>query len=92
MNKTQLIEACAKQAKCTKAAAENALTILLNVGWVTLVKKGEEISIPDVGKLVVKKRKARKGINPLTKKPISIPASKTIVFKPAKALKKALAK
>ena len=38
----------------------------------------------------VKERAARPGVNPRTKEPITIAASKSVVFKPGKALKDAV--
>ena len=57
----------------------------------TLLKEGK-FNYPGFGIFTVKERKARKGINPRTKKPMTIPASKTITFKPSAALKKELNK
>ena len=89
MNKAELIEAIATKGKCTKSEAEKGLNVVLDVIGAAL-KKGEEVAIAGAGKFVVKKRAARKGINPLTKKPITIKASKTVAFKPSKTLKQAL--
>ncbi len=44
------------------------------------------------GTFELKKRAARKGINPATRETIDIPASTTVGFKPAPALKEALSK
>ena len=57
----------------------------------TLLKEGK-FNYPGFGIFTVKERKERKGINPRTKKPMTIPASKTITFKPSAALKKELNK
>ncbi len=51
------------------------------------LKKGYEVDINGFGKFVVKKRKARKGINPATKEEIKIAATKVPAFKPSKTLK-----
>lgn len=51
---------------------------------------GGEIPLPGVGKLVIKKRAARKGRNPRTGKEITIPASKVAKFTPGKGLKDAI--
>lgn len=89
MNKAELIEAIATKGKCSKSEAEKCLNVILGVVGATL-KKGEEVAIAGAGKLVVKKRKAHQGINPATGKKITIPASKTVTFKPSKTLKEAL--
>ena len=49
------------------------------------LKKGQEVCLTGIGSFKVKKRAARKGVNPATKKQISIPAKKVIVFKPSKS-------
>ena len=50
-------------------------------------KKG--FTIPGIGKVVVSKRKARKGRNPQTGEPIKIPAKTVLKFRIAKACKDA---
>ena len=53
---------------------------------------GEKGSIVGFGAFEVKTRGARKGINPRTKKEITIEASKLPSFKAGKALKDAVSK
>ena len=48
-------------------------------------------TIPNIGKLVVVDRKARKGRNPMTGEAIDIPAKKVLKFRIAKAAKDAVA-
>ena len=48
------------------------------------LQKGKEVCLTGIGTFKVKKRAARKGINPATKKAINIPAKKVIIFKPSK--------
>ena len=48
------------------------------------LKSGKDVCLTGVGTFKVKKRSARKGINPQTKKRINIPAKSVIVFKPSK--------
>ena len=54
------------------------------------LQKQERFSYPGFGTFKTRERKARKGRNPRTGKPIKIKASKTITFKPAPAFKEAL--
>ena len=49
------------------------------------LKKGHEVCLTGVGTFKIKKRSARKGINPQTKKRINIPAKQVITFKPSKS-------
>lgn len=51
------------------------------------LKNGYKLSLPGLGKLQVKKRKARMGRNPMTQEPIMIPAKKKVAFTALKALK-----
>lgn len=51
---------------------------------------GGEISLPDIGKLKVKKTAPRKGRNPQTGEAMDIPAGKRVRFVPGKELKEAL--
>ncbi len=54
------------------------------------LKKGYRIPLPGLGKIQVKKRKARMGRNPMTQEPIRIPAKKAVKFTANKALKDAV--
>jgi DNA-binding protein HU-beta len=54
------------------------------------LKKGARIRIGGLGILQVRKRPARMGINPATRAPIKIKASKKVAFRPAKELKESL--
>lgn len=51
------------------------------------LKTGVKVVLPGLGKLQVKKTKARMGRNPTTQQPIMIPAKKKVAFTPLKALK-----
>ena len=89
MNKTELVAAIADQADLSKKDAEKALKAFVDVITDEL-KKGEKIQVVGFGTFEVVERAAREGINPLTKKPMSIPASKAPKFKAGKALKDAV--
>lgn len=54
------------------------------------IKKDKRFAYPGFGTWTVRKRKARKGRNPQTGEVIKIAASKTVGFRPAKALKDSL--
>ena len=89
MNKTELVAAIADQADLSKKDAEKALKAFVDVITDEL-KKGEKIQLVGFGSFEVTERAAREGINPLTKKPMTIPASKAPKFKAGKALKDAV--
>lgn len=54
------------------------------------LKNGYRVVLPGLGKIQVRKTKARTGINPQTREPIKIPARKKVRFTPNKALKDAV--
>lgn len=54
------------------------------------IKKEGKFAYPGFGTFTVRKRAARKGRNPRTKKEIMIKASKTVAFKPAPSMKEKL--
>jgi DNA-binding protein HU-beta len=86
MSKQDLIDAVAEKCELTKEKARTAVDTVME-GIAQSMKKGEDVRIPDFGTFKVAKRKAREGINPLTKAPIQIPASNVPKFTPAKKLK-----
>lgn len=86
MNKKQLIEQVSKEMEKSKAEAERAVNAVIEAVSVGL-KKDNVVQLIGFGSFQVKKRKARKGRNPKTGEPIKIKASKTVTFKPGKALK-----
>lgn len=89
MNKTELITAMAEKSGLTKKDSENALTALVE-SIEDALKAGDKVQLVGFGTFEVKARAARKGINPQTKKPVEIAASKAPVFKAGKGLKDAL--
>ena len=91
MNKGDLIEKIAGDAKLTKTQATDAFNSV--IGNVTVaLKKGQKVTIVGFGTFSVSKRKARTGRNPQTGAPIKIAAKKVPKFTPGSELKKAVAK
>lgn len=91
MSKKELIDAIADKAELTKDKAGVAVDAMIAFIETTL-KKGEEVSIPPLGKFKITKRKEREGRNPTTGQTIRIPASNVPKFQPSKALKEAVNK
>ena len=89
MNKAQLTEAVRKTLGSSKADAERGVNAVLQSVKKGL-KKDKAVQIVGFVSFTVKKRKARKGRNPQTGEKINIKASKTVGFKPGKALKESL--
>ncbi len=91
MNKSELIDAMAKDAGITKVAAKAALESFIANVTETLKKKDGKISLVGFGTFSVAERAARQGINPATKQPIKIAAKKVAKFKAGAELADAVA-
>ena len=89
MNKTELIAAMAEKSELTKKDAGAALEAF-TAAVEDALKAGDKVQLVGFGTFEVKARAARTGINPQTKKPVKIAASKAPTFKAGKALKDAL--
>ncbi len=91
MNKTELVNAVAEKAAVSKKDAEKVINATVDAIAAAL-KAGDKVQLVGFGAFEVKSRAARQGRNPRTKETITIPASKSPVFKAGKALKDAVAK
>lgn len=80
MNKAQLIEKLATDAKVSKTQAETILDYTLE-NIKKAVKKGDDVKLVGFGTFTKAKRKARTGRNPQTGKAIKIPAAWTPKFR-----------
>ncbi len=89
MNKTDLVAAVAAKAELSKKDADAAVTAVLDAIKGALAD-GDKVALVGFGTFSVKERSARTGINPLTKAPMSIPATKVPAFKAGAALKDAV--
>jgi DNA-binding protein HU-beta len=87
MNKGELIDKIAKDAKITKSQAGDALDAFIGGVAGTLAKAGK-VTLVGFGTFSVSKRAARKGRNPRTGKEITIKAKKVAKFKPGAELSK----
>jgi len=79
MNKAQLVEAIASQAKLTKVQANLALKAFVDA-TTKAISKGERVALVGFGSFSVTKRAARKGRNPQNGKEIKIAANKVVKF------------
>jgi DNA-binding protein HU-beta len=89
MNKAELVEAIAKDAKISKSQAQDALDSFVSNVQRTL-KRGGKITLVGFGTFATSKRSARTGRNPQTGASIRIPAKKVAKFSAGKALKDAI--
>ncbi len=90
MTKADLIEAMAKDAGITKAAAGNVLDSFVVGVTKTLKKKDGKVTLVGFGTFSKTRRKARKGRNPQTGEIIKIKATNVVKFKAGKQLKGAI--
>ena len=89
MNKTELIEAVAKETGLTKKDSEKAVNAFTAAVTKELKKKGK-VQLVGFGTFETAKRKARTGKNPQTGATLKIPAATVPKFKAGKALKDAV--
>ena len=86
MNKTELVASVEEKTGMKKKDAEKAVNALFESVQEALAKE-DKVQIIGFGTFEVKSREERKGRNPQTGKEITIPASKSPVFKAGKGLK-----
>ena len=89
MNKVELVAALAEEADLSRVKAAQVVEIMLGTVGRTL-RAGEEVRLSGFGTFVTATRKAARGRNPRTGEPMDLPASVSVRFKVAKALKDAL--
>jgi nucleoid DNA-binding protein len=87
MKKFELVREVAKQSGHSQEVVNSVIDAMCAVVAETVVTNGEEVNLPALGKFKQKVNAARKGINPLNKKPIDIPETHTLAFKPTSSLK-----
>lgn len=87
--KANLVDFIAAETGLTKADAGRALDATLKGIMKGLEDEGK-VALVGFGTFSKKERAAREGINPLTGKPMSIPAKNVVTFKAGSKLKDAL--
>ena len=89
MTRREIVDLVRAKAYCTREGAENAVDALLDE-LANRLRRNESSALPGFGSFRVARRGARMGRNPRTGEPLRIKASKSVRFKPAKALKEML--
>ncbi len=89
MNKTELVEAIAKQADLSKTSAGKALDAAV-AAIKQALKTKDTVTLVGFGTFYVGERAARTGRNPRTGKSIKIKAAKVPKFRAGKGLKDAV--
>ncbi len=86
MNKGDLIEAVASELKLSKAEASRMVDTVL--GCITVgLRADSKVNIVGFGTFSRRERAERRGMNPVTKEPMTIPPTKTCGFRPSGQLK-----
>ena len=91
MNKADLIENVQQRlgSDCSRAHAERAVNSVLEAIGHGL-GKDDSVQLVGFGTFQVRLRRARMGLNPQTREPMQISASKTVGFRPGNKLKQAI--
>ena len=87
LTKSQIVAELAEKAGLSKKQAAEFLDLVAGLAY---KHAKNTFTLPGIGKLVLKNRKARMGRNPATGQAIKIPAKKVVKFRVAKAAKDAI--
>lgn len=86
MNKADLVSLVSVKLNESKAQASRLVDAVFE-GIAHGVETDSRVSISGFGTFRKKRRKPRKGVNPITKEPMIIPSSMTVTFTASQALK-----
>ncbi len=89
MNKAELVCIVSEKVGLTKKDAEHAVNVLFDEIQKSL-EKGDSVKVSNFGVFTLKNRKERVGTSPVDGSKITIPATKTVGFKPSKSLKEVI--
>jgi len=89
MNKAELVASMSEKSGLSKKDSEAALKSIVDTIQQAM-HDGDKVQIIGFGSFEVRERAERKGRNPQTKEEITIPASKSPIFKAGKVLKDAI--
>jgi DNA-binding protein HU-beta len=91
LTKSQIASKFAEKFDLKKKAAGEIVDFVAELAYKETRSAGV-FTLPGIGKLVLSKRKARKGFNPATGEQINIPAKTVVKMRIAKACKEAILK
>ena len=89
MTNEELIESVAHATKLPKKTVAKTLDLAFDQ-IARSIRKDKRFWVPGFGTFTVRRRKARAGYNPRAKVAMTIPAARTVGFRPAPKLKKGL--
>jgi DNA-binding protein HU-beta len=89
VTKADLVDVVAEKVGQTKKLTAQIIDQTLS-SVIDALEKGEKVQLIGFGSFEVRKRAARKGVNPRTRKPLNIPAKSVPVFRAGKDLREAV--
>ena len=89
MTKADLVERIHDEVGFSKKEANELVECVLEI-LKSALENGEKVKVSGFGNFVIRQKDARKGRNPQTESPITIPARRVLTFKPSQVLKAAL--
>jgi DNA-binding protein HU-beta len=89
MTKAELIEAIARSTHQPKKSVATTLELVFD-HIARSIRKDKRFWVPGFGTFTVRRRRARAGFNPRTNSAMTIPAMRTVGFRPAPELRKGL--
>jgi nucleoid DNA-binding protein len=89
MNKSEFVAMVADELGQPVTTGGQCVEVVLECLMRAIREEGH-VAINGFGTFEVRRRQARQSVNPLTKAPMQIPASRTVGFRPAKAFKESL--
>jgi nucleoid DNA-binding protein len=89
MTKAELVDAIARSTRQPKKVVATTFDLAFEqIG--RAIRKDKRFWVPGFGTFSVRHRRARAGFNPRTNSPMTIPAARTVGFRPAPQLRKGL--
>lgn len=89
MTKADLIESVSRNARLPKKTVSTTLDLAFEQ-IARAIRRDKRFWVPGFGTFTVRRRRARAGFNPRTNSPMTIPAARTVGFRPAPQLRKGL--
>ncbi|HVA77461.1 MAG TPA: HU family DNA-binding protein [Candidatus Binataceae bacterium] len=89
MTKAELIDSVARASRQPRKSVENTIDLAFEQ-IARSIRREKRFWVPGFGTFTVRRHRARAGYNPRTKATMTIPAMRTVGFRPAPQLKKGL--
>lgn len=89
MTKADLVEAVARTVRQPKKTVGNTIEVTFEQ-IARAIRKDKRFCVPGFGTFTVRRRRARRGFNPRTNSHMTIPAARTVGFRPAPDLKRGI--